>query len=118
MRTWDAPDVEVREVSDAARAPAGGGGCVRGHMYIQTCAKSKSGEDRSRHVVVSIHKTYIHVYIDVRTAGRPEGAGDGEEFFFFPDAPDEEERVAEVFVAGTLPQLCCFYFVVDGSMYI
>lgn len=42
MRTWDAPDVEVREVADAPRAPAGGDGCVCPYIYVCVSLMSKS----------------------------------------------------------------------------
>lgn len=54
--------------------------------------------------------TYIYIntrtQIDARTAGGPEGARDVEELLLLADAPDEEEGVAEVLVAGAFPQLC------------
>lgn len=57
--------------------------------------------------------TYIYIntrtQIDARTAGGPEGARDVEELLLLADAPDEEEGVAEVLVAGALPQLILFF---------
>lgn len=66
--------------------------------------------DTREHVRAQAQTPAVHVACKQQrqaapTPSRPQRPGDREELLLLPDAPDEEEGVAEVLVAGALPQL-------------